>query len=289
MGESCWGVCQCLDESGGFCANRALVYEKLFLSGDGADVTFELPDGEIPAHKLILTNHVPFFARMFASGMSEAQTNRVKVPDFNVQDFKAFLSFIYSGLLRGPYKLEQILILSNKYDVPALITSCVEKLKYTVCLDQMTVGDIPAKVFAASFTKHFRLADRLGIVEYKRGCEEVVCEVVDEINKGKYGGYPEDCKTESQHGAVLGLVVDLLVFAHLYSCEKLKKECLSHLMTHECDLDQDSLRSKLKAHPDLLLQMVSSFHLKMNSATKKDREESNSEDSESSQEEDGGD
>jgi len=166
-----------------------------------------------------------------------------------------------------------MLILSNKYDVPALIETCVQKLKADLHLGQlfgMDVCDIPIRKFVVAFTKHLRLADRLEIAKYKLGCERLLCGIVTIVSLGG----PRCCNSEEpelkrQHGAILDHIVELLVLAHFYSCEKLKDECLSFLMEDMCDLDPEVLK-KLKDHSDLLLEMVRSYHLKLQKEKSKD-------------------
>jgi len=257
--EKAWQGCHCMFDLTGFCAQRALAQEQLFLSGAGTDVTFVLPDGNVSAHKLILTTHAPFFARMFASNMIEAQTNRVKVTDFKVRDFKNFLGFIYSGLLRDPFDMEQMLILANKYDVPALIDACIKKVGSELKRDSELV---------VSFEEHFRLADRLGIPKFRQGCEALLHGFVDTLTGDRdeifLGCQPGSRQHDrDMHDRALNHVVELLVFAQRHSCQQLKKKCLSHFMKHKCGWVQDALAEKLKDHPDVWQMIVNAYHLKL--------------------------
>jgi len=249
-------------------AGRALAQEQLFLSGAGTDVTFELPDGQVSAHKLILTTHAPYFARLFASDMIEARSGVVEVPDFKARDFKNFLRFVYSGLLRDPFDMEQMICLANKYDVPALIDTCVKKVGSELKPD---FGRIPAQTLVVSFEEHFRLADRLGIPKFRQGCEALLHGLVDTWtgDRGDRGEIFRGCQPGSRqhdrdaHDLALNHVAELLVFALRHSCQQLKKKCLSHFMKHKCGLDQDSLTEKLKDHPDVILEIVKAYHLKL--------------------------
>ena len=99
------------------------------MSGKGADVTFELPDGEVQAHKNILSARVEVFDKMFSSNMQETITGKVKIADSDVLSFKAFLRFLYTGKLIEPFEPERVLVLAKKYDVPDLVYPCVPKLK----------------------------------------------------------------------------------------------------------------------------------------------------------------
>ena len=215
----------------------------------------------------------PFFERMFSSDMTEARTNRVKVTDFKAQEFKTFLGFIYSGFLRDPFDLEQMLILANKYDVPALIDTCLKKVKAESDPSNIELRKLPIKKLVI-FIKHFRLADRLGIAKFKQGCEDLLGEMegplgemVDQAGRDAEGS-PEGCNIQTQkirnwHDVALNNVVEILVFAYRFSRETLKKKCMSHLMRDKCDLDQESFKNKLKAHPEVLFEIVRSYHTKL--------------------------
>ena len=75
-------------------------YGDLFLSADFADFVIQIGSEEMPTHKAILSARVPYFKRLFASGMKEAVENRIQIQDGEVECFKAVLRFIYSGQAR---------------------------------------------------------------------------------------------------------------------------------------------------------------------------------------------
>ena len=104
------------------------------MSGKGADVTFELLDGEVQAHKNIISARVDVFDKMFSSNMRETITGKVQIADSDVLSFKAFLRFLYSGNLTEPFELESVLNLARKYDLPDLICPCISKLSDPVDL-----------------------------------------------------------------------------------------------------------------------------------------------------------
>ena len=107
--------------------------EKLFQNKDSADVTFNIPDGKVRAHKSILMTRVPVFEAMFSSGMKESQTNEVEILDSDFKSFEVFLRFIYCGKLpetEFDIQLEKnLIILANKYDAPNLLDHCLPKFQ----------------------------------------------------------------------------------------------------------------------------------------------------------------
>lgn len=80
----------------------------------------------IKAHKAILTARVPYFERLFASGMQETESNRVVVKDATAEDFRQFLRFVYAG--EKPENIEEkpweFLALSEKYEIGFLKNIC---------------------------------------------------------------------------------------------------------------------------------------------------------------------
>jgi kelch-like protein 18 len=68
------------------------------------DVTLVIGSDEFRAHKLLLATTIPYFNRMFCSGMIE--TSKEVIPIFletdpsiqpNSHSFKAIIDFVYSG------------------------------------------------------------------------------------------------------------------------------------------------------------------------------------------------
>lgn len=127
---------------------------KLYVSGEGADVTFVFPvdetqpakrkksssskrpsnaarksEEEIRAHKAILCTRVPYFKTMFGSGMKEALTNSVNMPATDKESFDVFLRYIYGGQLPEDFDVEHQLNFAKMYDIPGLVTDCLPKLK----------------------------------------------------------------------------------------------------------------------------------------------------------------
>ena len=102
-------------------------FENLFTSGKSSDISFAIGDQTVPAHKAILIARVPYFDKMLASGMKEAETGRVKLDEnTDVAAFKAVIKYIYGGQL--PTTLDedavQILPLADKYDLKRLKEAC---------------------------------------------------------------------------------------------------------------------------------------------------------------------
>jgi len=112
-------------------------FQKLLFSPVSSDVVFKIGDESVPAHQLILTTRVPYFERLFASGMIEANSKVITIEDADVISFKELLKFIYSGEL--PMFLsdspEQYLLMAEKYDIQDLKSCCCEALEKKLASD----------------------------------------------------------------------------------------------------------------------------------------------------------
>jgi len=96
---------------------------------DLADVTLVVGEAEIRAHKCVLSARSPVFAKMFGSGMRETKENTVKIPYVEEEVMEMFVKFVYTlNFENMEHNAEELLILADKYCVPALRLSCEEHL-----------------------------------------------------------------------------------------------------------------------------------------------------------------
>ena len=133
-------------------------WKALFISGKASDVSFVIGDEIIPAHKSVLIARVPFFDKMFAAGMSEAESGEVKIDDDDGVDaatFKEFLRYIYTDIL--PINLAEnaasLLPLADKYDLPVLHRACEAALKKGLLKENVGQVLILADLFHCSDLK----------------------------------------------------------------------------------------------------------------------------------------
>ena len=88
-----------------------------------ADVTFQVKEEKIKAHKVILAARSPYFESMFRSGMKESIANEVVIPDVDPDVFAKMLQFLYSGV--APLDTsEGLLVAADKYAVEDLKEIC---------------------------------------------------------------------------------------------------------------------------------------------------------------------
>jgi len=90
-----------------------------------SDISFEVEDQVIPAHKWWLTKRSKYFMNMFSSGMAETQASKITITDMKASTFKAFLEYLYSDDVQLNEALAlELLQQADKYSVPDLKNSC---------------------------------------------------------------------------------------------------------------------------------------------------------------------
>jgi len=221
--------------------------DKLFASETGADCTFVLPEGEIKAHKNILSARVEVFERMFSSNCTESQTNRVNITDCDLPTFKAFLNYLYCGFLHQPFDPYNLLFLSSKYMVPELVCACVPPLRSKLKAfwerdDEKVVDDEKALA-----EKLMKLAKTRDIPMVTNVCEDALIERL-ELRKGVIF---EDYLIQEN---LIEYAVELLILSHDLFGFKLKEKCLNVLNDPQC-LFHPSRYPRLNAYPTLLAQL----------------------------------
>ena len=220
------------------------------MSGKGADVTFELPDGEVQAHKNIISARVDVFDKMFSSNMRETITGKVQISDSDVLSFKAFLRFLYSGNLTEPFELESVLNLARKYDLPDLICPCISKLKSE--LGAMAGRTISFADMIQATTPRLALAKKLNFPSVTYECETAL---MDRIDLEKFLSGTSSSAAEE----VLDNVVKLLVLSHELGGTRLRAKCFEYLrsLPHVLSVDVKArFREVAKDHPDLYMEVI---------------------------------
>ena len=103
-----------------------------------ADVEFLIGGESVAAHRFLLAARSPVFAAMFNSGMEETQTGQVRLEDaVNLDTFRHFLHFLYTGMLEASANKEEILVLADKYQVDTLMDLC-RSATQPIDLDEFT-------------------------------------------------------------------------------------------------------------------------------------------------------
>ena len=258
--------CQCdggIDDAA--CKKLTADFRGLFLFQVHSDVTFEFEDGgEVGAHKAILVARVPVFEKMFASGMKESQTSRVEIKDADARSFDDFLHFIYCGKVPESFHAENMLVLAVRYDMPELVEHCLPCLKSEfgakIHRGQPELMELEAK-------RLDQFSRKYNIPAIKTICEKEAQEFIQKEWKslGKrqydvlhlYGPEKGEEYVHKVEDEFVDFVIVSLVFAHVDHFPNLKADCITCLKRFRARFVK--LGGKLKAHPELLLEMMSSL------------------------------
>jgi len=167
---------------------------QLLKSGKHADVEFSFGDNYklLPAHKIVLVTRVPYFERMFESGMKEAKTNIVEIKDVTPQTWIKFLGFVYSGILdlADFNDAEVFLKLADMYDFPQLKKSCLKSFednitKTNICqilkLAHLTSSSSLKAKCIKFIKKHDRELDRK-VLEELLPHPDLMLDVINNVN-----------------------------------------------------------------------------------------------------------
>jgi hypothetical protein len=88
-----------------------------------ADLSIDVENVKLPAHKLILVNYSPVFLAMFENGMKETNTNTIAITDFPEEVVRSALKCLYMPLtMSDEFKQcgEQLLYFANKYSIKVI-------------------------------------------------------------------------------------------------------------------------------------------------------------------------
>lgn len=114
-------------------------YGNLLTYNKFSDVTFDIGEEQIFAHKAILTVRSPVFAAMFEHDMQETKENKVKITDIRAEVFREVLRFIYTGSVQAMEQMaDDLLIAAEKYALDALKTMCEKHLAKKLSVETAT-------------------------------------------------------------------------------------------------------------------------------------------------------
>ncbi len=99
------------------------------------DVEFLVGEETFGAHRSLLSARSPVFAAMFASGMKEAETGRVRIEDVDPGTFQRLLKFIFTGMMEPLSEDGKLSVVADKYGVKTLMELC--RLRVTKQIDNL--------------------------------------------------------------------------------------------------------------------------------------------------------
>ncbi len=88
------------------------------------DVEFVVDEEAFGAHRSLLSARSPVFTAMFASGMKEAETGKVRIDDVDPATFRQFLKFLYTGTVELSSLNGELFTVADRYQVETLMELC---------------------------------------------------------------------------------------------------------------------------------------------------------------------
>ncbi|XP_057367357.1 uncharacterized protein LOC130688395 isoform X2 [Daphnia carinata] len=101
----------------------------LYIEQIYCDVQFAFRgEQQIGGHRNILATRSPVFAALFQNDLEEKTTGQVKIEDCELDVFKQFLHYIYSGRILTPLtdaNAQSLFVVADKYDIQDLKEECI--------------------------------------------------------------------------------------------------------------------------------------------------------------------
>lgn len=123
---------------------------RLWSAEDTSDVTFEVGDKLIPAHKLILQARSSFFQKMFTIEMKERQSKIVKIEECDGVLFQTMLKYLYTD--EPPTNLDEIagslLVVADRFLIEPLKQICAQSLLKNLNRDNLGENMLLAHKFS---------------------------------------------------------------------------------------------------------------------------------------------
>ncbi|XP_060673167.1 BTB/POZ domain-containing protein At1g21780 isoform X2 [Ziziphus jujuba] len=98
--------------------------------GIHADVTINTADGNLRAHKAILSASSSVFQSMFHHNLKEKESSTIHIEDMSMESCVALLSYLYGTIKQEDFWKHRLALLgaANKYDIADLKDACEESL-----------------------------------------------------------------------------------------------------------------------------------------------------------------
>lgn len=115
----------------------------LWASGEFSDITLQVGDESIPAHRLILVARSPVLRSMFQGEMVEAATGVVRIPDVEPTVMRCLCEYMYTDQVQrfdqaGDDTLGAVLQAAAKYEVNGLTALCSARVAESLTVDNVS-------------------------------------------------------------------------------------------------------------------------------------------------------
>ncbi|KAK7282703.1 hypothetical protein RIF29_11688 [Crotalaria pallida] len=111
-----------------------------------ADLTIITADGNLRAHKSILSASSPVFRSMFRHDLKEKESSSIHIEDMSPESCMALLSYLYGTIKQEDFWKHRLALLgaANKYDIIGLKDVCEESL-----LEDLNSGNVLERLHEA--------------------------------------------------------------------------------------------------------------------------------------------
>jgi speckle-type POZ protein len=95
-----------------------------------ADLTINIADGSLRAHKAVLSASSPVFHSMFHHDLQEKESSTIYIEDMSLESGMTLLSYLYGTIKQEDFWKHRLALLgaANKYDIADLKDSCEKSL-----------------------------------------------------------------------------------------------------------------------------------------------------------------
>ncbi|KAK1433323.1 hypothetical protein QVD17_10233 [Tagetes erecta] len=122
-------------------ANESILrcLSRMFHESIDADVTITTCDGNLKAHRAILSASSPVFHNMFLHNLNEETPSTVYIQDMSLESITTLLSYLYGTITQEDFWKHRLVLLgaANKYAIPNLKDLCEESL-----LEDINTGNV---------------------------------------------------------------------------------------------------------------------------------------------------
>ncbi|CAG5093421.1 Similar to Tdpoz3: TD and POZ domain-containing protein 3 (Mus musculus) [Cotesia congregata] len=116
------------------------VLQPFFKADEFSDIVLVVDNHKLPAHKIILSAHSPYFHAMFTTDMKESKENRVEIQNFTVDLITEMLEFFYTNRTKATEDVDvalQMVPVADMYQINSLKDICEATLSKNINLDNV--------------------------------------------------------------------------------------------------------------------------------------------------------
>lgn len=114
--------------------------QPFFKADEFSDIILVVDNHKLPAHKIILSAHSPYFHAMFTTDMKESKENRVEIRNFSVDLITEMLQFFYTNKTKATEEVDvalQMVPVADMYQINSLKDICEATLSKNINLDNV--------------------------------------------------------------------------------------------------------------------------------------------------------